>query len=160
MNGKITASPKVKEVKSYRRHHFLNGSAYRGLRPDADTPPDDYSYIADYKWTQYFDVSYGVVAENRDHNPDAEPGETNSEKYKLFNDGGYSRHGNEFRSARKMYRNFSTARQDYVYNSAGERFVEYTKKALGCTMAREKRFTANTNWLAKSKNTTSSCIGN
>ena len=87
MNGKITASPKVKEVKSYRRHHFLNGSAYRGLRPDADTPPDDYSYIVDYKWTQYFDVSYGVVAENRVHDPDAESGETNSEKYKLFNEG-------------------------------------------------------------------------
>lgn len=96
MNGKITPSPKVKEIKRYRRHHFLNGYAYMGLRPDTDITPTDYSHDADYKWTEYLEISYGVVAENRDHDPDAEPGGTNSEKYKLFDEAGYHHHGDEF----------------------------------------------------------------
>lgn len=96
-------------------------------RSDADLTPDDYSHVAEYKWPEYFDVSFGIVAENRDPDPEAKSGETNSEKYKLFHEARYYRHGDKFRSAGKMYRAFFSARQSYVYNSERERFVECTK---------------------------------
>lgn len=42
-------------------------------------------YSAGHQWTEYFDIDYNMIIDKQDYDPDPEPGELNSNKYKVEN---------------------------------------------------------------------------
>ena len=126
MNGQIIAKPKLEAYGGFRNWSTINGYAYSGLRPDKHRERN--RGYNDDKWTEYFDVDYGEVVDNPDYDPDAEPGEPNSNKYYLKNEAGINDHGDEYKSTGQMEREYSTAKLGYVYDEDGDKYTEYTKK--------------------------------
>ena len=88
--------PRVEQVESYRLYHTINGYAHSGLRPDVSDPDKDTDWDAGHKWTEYFDVDFDMVVDNPDYDPDAEPGEINSNKDSLRTHAEYLRCGDFF----------------------------------------------------------------
>ena len=128
MDGKITASPKVEAYGGRRYWAFINGYAHDGLRPEQDR---DRKRSKDYnldKWTEYFRVTYGEVVDNPDYDPDAEPGERNSNKYMLRSHGEFGEHGDEYKNYRTMANEYATAEYGYVYDDDGNRYMQFSKK--------------------------------
>ena len=87
-------------------------------------------YSAGHKWTEYFDVDFDMVVDNPDYDPDVEPGEPNSERYKIEDGGGGSRneYGDEFKGAMDMIKEYSTSEYSRVTDSWGDKHVQLTKK--------------------------------
>ncbi len=126
MDGKITAKPKVEAFGGYRKFETILGYAHEGLTPDIDA--DRERGYNDDKWTAYFDVDYGEVIDNPDYDPDAEPGEANSNKYELRHAAEFNDHGDQFKSRGTMKREYSTAKKGYFFDDDGNRYRNFSKK--------------------------------
>lgn len=88
-------------------------------------------YSAGHKWTEYFDVDFDMVVDNPNYDPDAEPGEPNSERYKIEDGGGggsRNEYGDEFKDAMDMIKEYSTSEYGRVTDSWGDKHVQLTKK--------------------------------
>ena len=67
--------------------------------------------------------------DNPDYDPEAEPGEPNSERYKIENGGGSrNEYGDEFKDAMDMIKEYSTSEYGRVTDSWGDKHVQLTKK--------------------------------
>lgn len=126
MNGQITAKPKVEAFGGYRKYETINGYAHSGLTPDIDAERE--GGHNDDKWTAYFNVDFNEVVDNPDYDPDAYPGEPNSNKYELRLDAEFNDHGDQFKSRGTMKREYSTAKKGYFFDDDGNRYRDFSKK--------------------------------
>ena len=71
-----------------------------------------------------------MVVDNPDYDPDAEPGEPNSEKYKIdwSASGNRNECGDEFKDAMDMIKKYSTSEYGRLTDSWGNKHVQLTKK--------------------------------
>lgn len=136
MSGTITAIPSINEINSYRL--FDTASDYTlnlrrlttGVTRERNSQSRD-GYSAGHKWTEYFDVDFDMVVDNPDYDPDAEPGEPNSERYKIEDGGGgggRNEYGDEFKEAMDMIKEYSTSEYGRVTDLWGDKHVQLTKK--------------------------------
>ena len=126
MDGKITAKPKVEAFGGFRKTQTINGYAHDDLTPDLGGDRD--KGYNDDKWTAYFDVSYGEVVDNPDYDPEAEPGEPNSNKYILPSAGEFNEHGDEYKSRGQMEREYSTAKKGWRHDEDGQKMERIHQK--------------------------------
>ena len=93
MSGTITAIPSINEINSFKRTETVSDYTLYWRRLTTGTTVDtktqsEHGYSAGHKWTEYFDVNFDMVVDNPDYDPDAEPEEPNSERYKIEDGGG------------------------------------------------------------------------
>lgn len=135
MSGTITAIPSINEINSSRMFETVSDYILHWRRLTTGVTRERNSqnidgYSAGHKWTEYFDVDFDMVVDNPNYDPDAEPGEPNSERYKIEEGGGGSRNecGDEFKGAMGMIKEYSTSEYGRVTDSWGDKHVQLTKK--------------------------------
>ena len=136
MSGTITAIPSINEINSFKRTETVSDYTLHWRRLTTGTTVDtktqsEHGYSAGHKWTEYFDVNFDMVVDNPDYDPDAEPGESNSEKYKIEDGGGggsRNEYGDSYMTRWDMIKKYSTSEYGRVTDSWGDKHVQLTKK--------------------------------
>ena len=135
-SGTITAVPSINEINSFKRTETVSDYTLHWRRLTTGTTVDtktqsEHGYSAGNKWTEYFDVNFDMVVDNPDYDPDAEPGEPNSEKYKIEEGGGggsRNEYGDSYMTRGDMIKKYSTSEYGRVTDSWGDKHVQLTKK--------------------------------
>ncbi len=125
MDGKINATPTIKESRSYQRMSTVNRYTDRSLLQRHDTP---YNYgDQGYAWTEYFKIHWDEIVENPDHYPD----DPCSSKYitnpdNLDNERLHE-HGNDYKQAWIMQRMHYGAKQGKKTDCEGIEQIVWSK---------------------------------
>ena len=136
MSGTITAIPSINEINSFKRTETVSDYTLHWRRLTTGTTVDtktqsEHGYSAGHKWTEYFDVDFDMVVDNPNYDPDAEPGELNSERYKIEDGGGggsRNEYGDSYMTRGDMIKKYSTSEYGRVTDSWGDKHVQLTKK--------------------------------